>query len=71
MAHTDDSIWRDRDGIAFEELGYIYLETVTSKVVGKELGDLLMSLVERRRWDNGHGYSGIRGFRCRRCLSSR
>ena len=42
MAHSGESIWRD--GIAFEELGRIYLETVTSKVVGKELDDLLMGL---------------------------
>ena len=28
------------DGIAFEELWYIYLEAVTSKVVGKELNGI-------------------------------
>lgn len=71
MAHSGESIWRD--GIAFEELGRIYLETVTSKVVGKELDDLLMGLGGGggERWDNVHGYSGILGIRCQRRLSSR
>ena len=55
MAHSGESIWRD--GIAFEELGRIYLETVTSKVVGKELDDLLMGL--------GGGGGGAVGQRTR------
>jgi hypothetical protein len=47
MTHGGESILRD--GIAFEELWCIYLEAITSKVVGKELEDLLISLVGRRR----------------------
>jgi hypothetical protein len=35
MAYSGESIWCD--GITFEELWCIYLEAVTSKVVGKEL----------------------------------
>ena len=35
MTHSAESIWRD--GVTLEEIRKIYLEPVTSKVVGKEL----------------------------------
>jgi hypothetical protein len=50
MAYGGESIWCD--GITFEELWCIYLEAVTSKVVGKELDHGISSF--------GRGEGGIK-----------